>query len=62
MRVFITVMSILIPVTMIILGHYFRIRMPKKINFYFGYRTNMSTYVQCGYLILTLIPKEIALR
>lgn len=42
MWIFMTIMSILTPVIMIIFGNYFRIRIPKKINHFFGYRTSMS--------------------
>jgi len=35
MWIFMTFISILIPVTMILLGNYIRIKIPKKINHYF---------------------------
>lgn len=34
--------SLLIPITMIGFGRYFMHRAPKKINYWFGYRTTMS--------------------
>ncbi len=40
--VFMTIMDLLIPLAMILLGKLFSVRVPKKINFLYGYRTTMS--------------------
>ena len=40
--IFMTVMNLLIPLAMIVIGYIFRIRAPKKINMLYGYRTSMS--------------------
>ena len=40
--VFMLIMDVLIPVAMIFLGKLFSVRVPKKINFLYGYRTAMS--------------------
>lgn len=40
--IFMLVMDLLIPVTMMALGRYFVKRAPKEINMIFGYRTSMS--------------------
>ena len=40
--VFMLVMDLLIPLTMIGFGRYFIKRVPKEINAVFGYRTSMS--------------------
>ncbi len=40
--VFMLIMDLLIPVAMILLGKLFSARVPKKINFLYGYRTAMS--------------------
>lgn len=42
MWIFLTIMNMLIPLTMIVLGYYFGKRAPKKINYFVGYRTSMS--------------------
>ena len=40
--IFMMVMSLLIPLSMIGFGTYFRSKAPKKINYLYGYRTSMS--------------------
>lgn len=40
--IFMLVMDLLIPVTMVAFGKYFIKRAPKEINMIFGYRTSMS--------------------
>lgn len=40
--IYMLIMDLIIPVTMIFLGSYFMYRAPKNINHYFGYRTFMS--------------------
>ncbi len=40
--VFMLIMDLLIPLVMILLGKLFSVRVPKKINFLYGYRTAMS--------------------
>lgn len=40
--VFMFIMDMLIPLTMILLGKLFSVRVPKNINFLYGYRTAMS--------------------
>ena len=40
--IFMMVMSLLIPLSMIGFGTYFRKKVPKKINYLYGYRTPMS--------------------
>jgi len=40
--IFMLVMNMLVPVTMIFFGKYFLTRAPREINMVFGYRTNMS--------------------
>lgn len=42
MWLFMTIMNMLIPVTMILFGHYFSKKVPKNINYIYGYRTSMS--------------------
>ena len=41
-RIFMLIMALMIPVTMIGFGRYFMNKAPKKINAVFGYRTGMS--------------------
>ncbi len=40
--IFMLIMNILVPITMIGFGMYFRKTAPKQINYVFGYRTRMS--------------------
>jgi uncharacterized membrane protein len=40
--IFMLIMDMLIPLTMIVLGRLFMNRVPKKINYIYGYRTAMS--------------------
>lgn len=40
--IFMAIMVLMIPLTMIGLGAYFKKKAPRKINFLFGYRTAMS--------------------
>ena len=40
--IFMTVMDLLIPLTMIGMGNHFRKHPPKEINWWYGYRTGMS--------------------
>lgn len=40
--VFMLIMDLLIPLVMILLGKLFSVRVPKTINFLYGYRTAMS--------------------
>lgn len=40
--IYMLIMDLIIPVTMILLGKYFMNNTPKKINALFGYRTSMS--------------------
>ena len=40
--IYLLIMSLVIPLTMILLGRWFSNRVPKKINYVFGYRTAMS--------------------
>lgn len=40
--IFMTIMNLLIPLTMILFGIYFIKKSPKEINTTFGYRTSMS--------------------
>lgn len=70
--IFMFFMDLLIPLTMIVFGHYFMHTAPKKINAWFGYRTKMSmkncdtwifAHQYCGkcwlYLGLLLLPLTI---
>lgn len=40
--IFMLIMNLLIPATMVGFGAYFRKYAPKRINYFFGYRTTMS--------------------
>jgi len=40
--IFMLIMCLLVPITMIGFGLYFKKKAPKKINWWFGYRTSMS--------------------
>lgn len=71
MTLFFWIMDLLIPVSMIIIGIVFRTRLPKSINYLYGYRTKRSmeskeswdyahklcgaAYILIGILILALI-------
>lgn len=39
---YILIMNLLIPITMIVLGSYYKKNAPKNINSFYGYRTSMS--------------------
>lgn len=40
--IFMMIVTLLMPLSMVIIGAYFRKRSPKRINYFYGYRTTMS--------------------
>lgn len=66
--IFMTVMNLVLPFVMIVIGYIFIKNPPKEINHLAGYRTTVGEIgsvvigVQTVILLASLIPTEIALR
>ena len=66
--IFMLIMDLLLPFTMIGFGRYFMKKAPKEINSVFGYRTSMSmknkdtwefAHKYCGKVLQRVVDKEI---